>query len=304
MVPALTADGALRLTGQHTYRGGPYRVALQDTAAKPRRQPRLPGALSRLSFVGFEVTPDAPSVGVVKDKADGTVTAVLEVVGETFPLLDTTQANTYADAFRTMLDGLAKPGSPLVCLQVLHRVIPDQGDEVVREARVRGGHGNTFVRATQQAWLDQESGRGVRHESYIVVRLKPGRARAEIRDLGGGDTAAAALAYRFLAKLGRDLAACGVQVLGWLPARGIAGIVRSAYDPASDAMVTRRGGGHGDSAGGLGGLPSGVNPIATEPIYAKRALSYYAHNDHVTAPGGSPSTRAAATGWWWGFCSR
>ena len=76
----------------------------------------------------------------------------------------------------------------------------------------------------------------MRHESYLVVRLKPGRVRAEIRDLGGGDTAAAALAYRFLAKLGRDLAAAGCRCWGGCRPAGSPGSVRSAYDPASDAM--------------------------------------------------------------------
>ena len=59
-------------------------------------------------------------------------------------------------------------------------------------------------------------------------------------------------------------------------------MIRSAYDPASDRMVNRRGGGGGDTSGGDAGLASGVDPVAAGPMYARRAMSYYAHNDHVT----------------------
>src|SRR5664279_1033441 len=94
--------------------------------------------------------------------------------------------------------------------------------------------------------------------------------------------AAAALAVQWVTTVRRQLRACGVQVTGWLPPRGVAAVIRSAFDPASDQMVKRRGGGGGDTSGGDDGLPSGVDPSAAGPMYARRAMSYYAHNDHVT----------------------
>ena len=47
-------------------------------------------------------------------------------------------------------------------------------------------------------------------------------------------------------------------------------------------MVSRRGGGSGDTAGGDAGLPSGVSPAAAEAMNQRPARSYLAHNDRVS----------------------
>ena len=245
-------------------------------------QPMLPGALSRLRFGSYRVSPDGPPVCVITDTADGTVTVVLAVVGAGGALTDTVTANAQATAFGSMLDALARGNAPVVSLQILHRVIPDQGDEVWREARRRGGVGGRFARQAYQALLEAHADGGLRHESYVVLRIDPSRDTGSVKEFGGGRQAAAALAVQWVTTVRRQLRACGVQVTGWLPPRGVAAVIRSAFDPASDQMVKRRGGGGGDTSGGDDGLPSGVDPSAAGPMYARRAMSYYAHNDHVT----------------------
>ena len=127
-------------------------------------------------------------------------------------------------------------------------MIPDQGDEVWREARRRGGVGGRFARQAYQALLDAHADGGLRHESYVILRIDPARDTGSVREFGGGAAAAAALAVQWVSTVRRQLQACGVQVTGWLPPRGVAAVIRSAYDPASDRMVKRRGGGGGDSA--------------------------------------------------------
>ena len=247
-----------------------------------RGQPMLPGALSRLRFDSYRLAPDAPPVCVITDTADGTVTVVLAVLGSGGALTDTAALNAQATAFGSLLDGLARGSAPVVSLQILHRVIPDHGDEVWREARRRGSAGGRFARQAYRALLDEHADGGLRHESYVVLRLDPARDSASVREFGGGPEAAAALAVRWVGTIRRQLRACGVDVVGWLPPRGVAAVIRSAYDPASDRMVKRRGGGGGDSSGGDDGLPSGVDPAAAGPMYGRRAMSYYAHNDHWT----------------------
>jgi hypothetical protein len=170
----------------------------------------------------------------------------------------------------------------VVTVQILHRVIPDQGDEVWREARRRGGLGGRFARQAYQALLAAHADGGLRHESYVILRLDPGRDPATVKEFGGGRQAAAAVAVHWVSTLRRQLKACGVDVVGWLPPRGVAAVIRSAYDPGSDRMVKRRGGGGGDSTGGDTGLPSGVDPTVAGPMLGRRAMTYYAHNDHVT----------------------
>jgi len=284
--PALVVEAVMRMLGWHIFRGGPVR---RDPAAGGGvdagfdvGQPMLPGALSRLRFGSYRVSRGGPPVCVITDTADGTVTAVLAVTGTGGALTDTAAANAQADAFGSMLDALARGNAPVVSLQILHRVIPDQGDEVWREARRRGGVGGRFARQAYQALLDAHADGGLRHESYVILRIDPSRDTGSVREFGGGAAAAAALAVQWVSAVRRQLQACGVQVTGWLPPRGVAAVIRSAYDPASDRMVKRRGGGDGDTDGGDQGLASGVDPPAAGPMYARRAMTYYAHNDHVT----------------------
>lgn len=279
--PSLAMDTLFRLARQREYRGGPHRRTAADTALTPKRQPRLPGTLEAVEFQGFDVGSQG-TVGVVFDRVDGSVTVVLEVVGSTFPLLDSTQADAYVVGFQRLLDGLAHGESPIVGIQTLSRVAPDLGEEAAREWRRRGGMGSRFGRQINEELLRSEAGRGIVHQDYVAIRVDPARARGQVKEYGGGDVGRAALAFRYGARIERDLQAAGVKVVGWLPPRGIAAVIRSAFDPASEAMVARRGGGVGDSGGGDGGLASGVSPVAIEPaafIPTRRTLI---HNDHFS----------------------
>lgn len=280
--PSLLVNWVMSALGKREYRGGPHRRAAEDSAATPKAQPRLPGPLSALEFHGFAVGDSRGEIGVVFDRVDGTVTVVLAVAGQTFPLLDSGQANAYVIGFQRLLDGLAQAESPIVGLQIMNRILPDLGEDVAREWQRRGGMGSRFSREANEALLRSEVGRGIQHEDYVAIRIDPSKARSQVREYGGGDAGKASLAFRYGSRVERDLEEAGVSVLGWLPPRGIAEVVRSAFDPSADAMVSRRGGGVGDSAGGDGGLPSGVAPVAAEPMFLMPARKYLAHNDHYS----------------------
>ena len=280
--PAVLIDGAMRTAGKREYRGGPYRRLPEDSTEAPKEQPRLPGPLSSLEFRGFEVGGGRGEVGVVFDRIDGTVTVVLRVVGKAFPLQDTVDANAYILGFQRLLDGLANTDSPIVGIQLLNRVVPDLGEEAAREWQRRGSRGPRFARDVNEELLRSEVGRGISHEDFVVLRMDPSKARTQVKEYGGGDTGKAALAFRYGARIERDLAAAGVKVAGWLPTRGIAALIRSAFDPGSDAMIARRGGGAGDSAGGDGGLASGVAPVAIEPASLVPTRRYVAHSGHFS----------------------
>ncbi len=279
-LPSAAADALLQAAGQAEYRGGPYRPG----APRPGGPGgwRLPGPLSRLELSGYEVGEHAGRVGVIFDRSDGTATAVLQVAGPNFLLEDEAQADVYASGFGQLLDGLARADSPIVAIQLLSRVRPDVGDDAWRVLVERGGHGGRFARQINEDLLASLQGRGLVHESYVVVRVAPHRSRSLVRQFGGGDDGAAALIFHTISRLATDLAGAGVQVIGWVSPRGLSGLVRSAFDPASDAMLARRGGGRGDISGGDPGLPSGVSAGAAEPIRLQRARSYVAHNDHYS----------------------
>lgn len=278
--PSLVMDSLFRAARQREYRGGPHRRTRADTALTPKTQPRLPGTLGAVEFHGFDA--GSGTVGVVFDRIDGTVTVVLEVVGSTFPLLDSSQADAYVLGFQRLLDGLAHGESPIVGIQTLSRVAPDLGEEAAREWRRRGGMGSRFARQINEELLRSEVGRGIVHQDYVAIRVDPARARGQVKEYGGGDTGKAALAFRYGARIERDLEAAGVKVIGWLPPRGIAAVIRSAFDPSSEPMVARRGGGLGDSGGGDEGLPSGVSPVAIEPAALIPTRKTLIHNDQFS----------------------
>lgn len=286
--PALAAEGASRLMGLHIYRGGPVRANALNAAGKTRNgkstvgggEPLvLPGALGQLSIESYEMGDGRPPVAVVRDAADGTISAVLAVVGSGMMGADDPGIADKSEGFMRALNALSRGASPVVCIQLMHGVIPDEGDEVWRQLR----RANITVRHAGPAYnglLEAAAGTGIQHVSYVTVRLDPSRDKARLREYGGGPAAEMAIAVEAVAGLERDLRAAGVIVTGWLPARAVAAVIRSAFDPSSDRMINRRGGGRGDSEGGDSGLPSGVDPAAAGPMYAERGLNYYAHNDH------------------------
>lgn len=276
VLPAAAADALLRVTGLGEYRSGPYRHPADG--CRPAGW-RLPGPLSRLEVRGYRVGAPGGEVGVVFDRADGTTTCVLKVAGPNFLLEGAEQAGIYTAAFGRLLDGLAREDSPIVAIQSLSRVRPDVADDAWRALSEHGGRGSRFAQRINEELLDAMSGSGLAHESYLSVRIDPAKSRSLLRQFGGGDDGAAALAFHTVAGLSSSLTQAGVTVDGWLPPRAVAGLVRSAFDPAADAMLARRGGGAGDTAGGDTGLASGCSPVAAEPIRLARARSYVAHND-------------------------
>lgn len=72
-----------------------------------------------------------------------------------------------------------------------------------------------------------------------------------------------------------------MRVEGWCPPRLMGFIIRTAYDPASRAMLERRGGADNDLGGGDEGLPSGVDLSAAGPMHAENHWGYYRSDSAV-----------------------
>ncbi|PRZ34812.1 hypothetical protein CLV47_12344 [Antricoccus suffuscus] len=282
-IPSLVGEGVLRLARARTYRGGPARAAYARASDLPGSA--LPGSLSTISFESFDVGA-GESVGVARDSQDGTVTGVLQVAGDTFSLLSTHERAARARALQRWLDGMAQPDSPIVAVQFLTVVLPDDGDEVHRTWRTRRVDSvNEFADQIYSEALNRDTRGGWTHESYIAIRIDPSANRAvrsQVKTNGGREYGAVTLLWEWMNQAATDLRDAGLSVLGWLPERGVAAVVRRAFDPDSSSMIARRGGGLGDQAGGDDGLPSGVAPEMCGPMRAEAAMSYYAHDGYLT----------------------
>lgn len=282
-IPSLVGEAAMRVAGERRYRGGPVRAQHLDEDAEPGAQ--LPGSLSTLSFESYSVG-SSEDVGMMRDRQDGTVTGVLQVAGETFSLLSASERAIRAQALQRWLDSMAQPESPVVAVQWLTIVLPDDGDEVYRQWRTRRlDDGNAFASAIYDEALARDTRGGWTHEAYVAIRIDPSRnraVRAAVKAHGGRELGALALLWQWMSQASTDLQDAGVRVLGWVPARGVAAVVRRAFDPDSAAMIARRGGGAGDIAGGDAGLPSGVDPFMCGPTHAQTRMGHYEHENYLT----------------------
>ena len=110
--PALAVEAVMRTFKLHIFRGGPVRPRERTTTgstwASRCCRARCPGCGS--GRTGSDA--DGPPVCIITDTADGTVTAVLAVVGAGGALTDTVTANAQATAFGSMLDALARGNAP------------------------------------------------------------------------------------------------------------------------------------------------------------------------------------------------
>ncbi|WP_433264898.1 SCO6880 family protein [Actinosynnema sp. CS-041913] len=277
--PVLLGRLVTRLLGEHEYRGGPFRLGRHEFVPDG---PRLPGDLSRLRFQTYQVGEDRTrDLGVVKDLMDGSFVAVLEVRADTFTLLDSAEQAQRVVGFGAVLNSLCRSDSPLSRVQILQRVIPESGDPVRREWNVRGSHDNPVAAAAYEELISTQGRTGQRHESFLVLKLDPRRAAARITASGGGDDGAAAVLFSEITRVNRGLRAAGVAVRGWLPPRGLAYVIRTAFDPAATAMLDRRGGGQGDQLGGDPGAPSGVDPAVCHPMATTTTRTHYATDSAV-----------------------
>jgi len=269
--PAAAGFGLQRLTGQHAYRRPLASGA--DVA--------LPGPLGGLRILTVPVDGDR-AVAVVKDAARGTYTAVAAVRGSTFALLDADEQDRRVSAWGRLLAELAREGSPVGRVQWVERTLPDSGDALARFWAEAGGHGSRAAAASYRQLIDAEAltthPATQRHETYLAVAVDARRGGRAIRHAGGGvggrDDGACAVLLRELAAVQDRLAQASLEVVGWLPPRALAQVLRTAYEPGAAANLDRR---HGSGRG------AGVDPALAGPMAAESAWSSYRTDDGLHA---------------------
>jgi type VII ESX secretion system EccE translocon-like protein len=266
-----------RATGHDIYRGGPTRMA----AAEPTLPaPRLPGDLSTVEWLTYQAddgTGSRQPVAIVKDRSTGRYTAVLALRAATFALIEADEQRRRIEAYGAMLDALCREDSPLARLQLLERTLPDTSDPLHRDLATHGDpHAPDTALAAYEQLISAPPTWAQRHETYLAVTLDPrrGNARERIAAHGGGEGGTAATLFQLLSEIRAGLDAAAIEVIGWLPPRGLAAVLRTTFDPAGAENLARRGGGRDDEPGGDPGLPSGVDPRAVT-MYGRAAFDHY-----------------------------
>jgi hypothetical protein len=273
--PVYLAHWIRRATGQDRYLGGPARMAAHEQVLP---EPRLPGELADLEWQSYQVQHEDPDpVAVLKDRRCGTFTAVLALRAATFALLETGEQRRRIEAYGALLDALCREDSPVCRLQILERTVPDTGNALLHDHLAYGDpHAPPAATQAYRQLIGAPSAFAQRHQTYLAVSLDPrrGAARERITAHGGGDLGAAATLFAVLHQVRAGLEEAAVEVCGWLPPRGLAHVLRTAFDPAAAAVLDRRGGGRGDDPGGEPGLPSGTDPRVVT-MFGQAAATHY-----------------------------
>lgn len=226
--PIVTRYVWRRRSGQHLWLARPI--------TRPRRDGvlHLPGTAASLTVV----TPgdSANGAAAVHDPHRQTLTAVARISSRAFALLDPATQNQNVSGWGRMLAGIARTGH-VAAVQVLERTVPDSGDTLARHWTQ---HGRPETPVAGQVYSDLVAAAGpaaAPHEAYLAISLDLKAARRLIKQAGGGLQGGFMVLEQTTASVTQAAHTAGLTVTGWLTAREIAAVIRTAYDPKSLAAL-------------------------------------------------------------------
>ncbi|MFE2063038.1 SCO6880 family protein [Streptomyces sp. NPDC059467] len=208
--------------------------------ARPVTRPRhdgvlhLPGTTASLKVV----TPgdSVNGAAAVHDPHQQTLTAIARVTSRAFALLDPATQNHNVSSWGRALAGIARTGH-IATVQVLERTVPDSGDTLTRHW-TQSGQPQTPVAGQIYSELVASAGPAAApHETYLAISLDLKAARRLISQAGGGLPGAFTVMEQTTASIAQAARNAGLQVTGWLSAREIAAVIRTAYDPKALAAL-------------------------------------------------------------------
>ena len=177
--------------------------------------------------------PSGADMGVIKDAAAGTYTAVIALRGSGFALLDDHDKARRLSWWGGVLDSLSRESSPIHRVQWVERTVPDSSDALV--AYLTESCTLPDESPVVQSYRDLVAGAVPtthRHDVYLAVQLRTASARRAIRRAGGGDRGACAVLGREMSALWSHLTGGDVTVDGVLGPGHLATVIRSVADPA------------------------------------------------------------------------
>ncbi|MFH8751906.1 SCO6880 family protein [Streptomyces rimosus] len=226
--PVVARYAHRRRTGQTLWLARPVTRPRQDGVL------HLPGTAASLKVV----TPgdSATDAAAVHDPHQQTLTAIARVSSRAFVLLDAATQNHNVNGWGRTLAGLARTGQ-VATVQVLERTVPDSGDTL---ARHWAQHGRPETPVAGQVYSELVAAAGpaaAPHETYLAISLDLKAARRLITQAGGGLPGAFTVMQQTTASVAQAARNAGLTVTGWLSAREVAAVIRTAYDPKALSAV-------------------------------------------------------------------
>ncbi|MEU0331253.1 SCO6880 family protein [Streptomyces sp. NPDC006233] len=242
--------------------------------ARPVTRPRqdgvlhLPGTTASLKVV----TPgdSANGAAAVHDPHQQTLTAIARVSSRAFALLDPATQN-HVSSWGRALAGIARTGH-IATVQVLERTVPDSGDTLTRHW-TQNGQPQTPVAGRIYSELVTSAGPAAApHETYLAISLDLKAARRLISQAGGGLPGAFTVMEQTTASIAQAARNAGLMVTGWLTAREIAAVIRTAYDPKALAPLQQW-----SETGRAEAAPAAAGPVVQFEEYDRLATDSARH---------------------------
>jgi hypothetical protein len=243
--------------------------------ARPVTRPRqdgilhLPGTAASLRVV----TPgdSANGAAAVHDPHQQTLTAVARVTSRAFALLDPATQSHHVNGWGRALAGTARTGH-VATVQVLERTVPDSGDTLARHWT---RHGQPHAPVAGQIYSElvaSASPAAAPHEIYLAISLDLKAAKRLIHQAGGGLPGAFTVLQQTTASIAQAARNAGLLVTGWLTAREIAAVIRTAYDPKALAALQQW-----SSTGRAEADPAAAGPVVQVEEYDRIATDTARH---------------------------
>jgi hypothetical protein len=206
--------------------------------ARPASRPRhegvlhLPGTAASLRVIA----PANAEAAAVHDPRAQTLTAVARVAGRAFALLDPATQNAHVAGWGRALAGIARTGHTAT-VQVLERTVPDSGDSLSRHWNHQGRPQAPVAGQIYADLVDSAGPAAAPHETYLAISLDLRAAKRLISQGGGGLSGAFTVLEQTTSSVAQAARSAGLTVTGWLTAREIAAVIRTAYDPAALSVL-------------------------------------------------------------------
>jgi hypothetical protein len=261
--------------GQHFRSGAPCGGAVAGLDGRGMTLERdLPDALAGCEILSVPVDGNA-EIGVFRDPALGTLTAVLAVRVRAFGLLAEADQERRLDRWGRVLAGLARNDAIVRRVCVLERTVPADGDEMQRylaEARDRDLPASDSASRSYEALLQTAGDVTQDHELFVSIQVDERRAAGRGRRGRGQQRVdprrlACEVLVRELLTFGSRFEPADVVVDGALSPRTLSRAIKLAFDPYGREGSNRLGVASPDMAG--------CDPAAFGPIAAETAWDSY-----------------------------
>ncbi len=183
--PTITKWTASIVRGRRKVSSGVLLEGAESSGECAMPEMPIPGELSALCLLSTRLEGGGGEIGVIHDPRNRTLSAVLRVFSDGFPLRETEEKNQRVESWSLFLAGAAREGTALRRVQWVKRSFPDQGEAIRSyfDSNARLEMDDPASRSYDELLLSGEVNES-RHETYVVVSVKdePAKARSNSKE--------------------------------------------------------------------------------------------------------------------------